>query len=127
MIDAIWEAQLTQLRGELILMKESIKETALEVIAEGYSNYPIFIAHQEEVKIGEVILDKADMATVWSISASTYEEFEEKKLLSPEGAKLFKEQFKDPKQFICLFVVFGQSARFVFVPYKSEQRHASST
>lgn len=121
MIDKEWEAQLEHLRGELILMKESIKETAQDIIAEGFSKYPIFIAHQDEVKVGEVILDKADMATVWSISASTMEEFNEKALIPEEKKRFFIEQYKNPKDFICLFVVYGASARFVFVPYKAEK------
>ncbi|MDX5320134.1 MAG: hypothetical protein LPK45_03580 [Bacteroidota bacterium] len=119
MLDKEWEAQLEHLRGELILMKASIRETALDIIKEGFSEHPIFIAHQEEVKIGEVILDKADMATAWSISASTLEEFEEKNLIPEEKKSFFLSNYKDPKAHICLFVVYGAKAHFVYVPYKT--------
>lgn len=119
MIDKEWEVMLEQLRGELILLKESIKETSTDIIKEGFSKYPIFIAHQDEVKIGEVILDKADIATTWSISASTLEEFEEKGLIPEDKKTLFITNYKDPKKFICLFVVYRTSANFVFVPYQS--------
>ncbi|TNE82059.1 MAG: hypothetical protein EP332_01920 [Bacteroidetes bacterium] len=119
MIDKEWEVMLEQLRGELILLKESIKETSVDIINEGYSEYPIFIAHQDDVKIGEVILDKADIATTWSISASTLEEFEEKGLIPGDKKSVFISNYKDPKQFICLFVVYRTSANFVFIPYKS--------
>lgn len=124
MIDKEWEAQLEHLRGELILMKESIRETAVDIIKEGFSKYPIFIAHQDEIKVGEVILDKEDMATVWSISASTMEEFNEKSLIPEEKKKFFIDQYKNPKEFICLFVIYKNSAHFVFVPYKAEQKQA---
>ena len=120
MIDKEWEAQLAHLRGELILMKESIKETAEDIIKEGFSKYPIFVAHQTEVTIGEVILHKDDMATVWSISASTLEEFNEKGLIPDDKKQLFIQEFKNPKLHFCLFVVYNTSARFVFVPYKTE-------
>ncbi len=118
-LDQEWEAQLKQLQGELILMKESIRETALDIIKEGFSHYPVFIAHQDAIKIGEVILDKNDMATLWSISASTLEDFMEKGLIEPDKQVLFKDNYKDPRAFICLFVIYRGEARFVFVPYKS--------
>jgi len=120
MLDKEWEAQLEHLRGELILMKESIRETSDDIIKEGFSKHPIFIAHQEEIKVGEVILDKTDMATVWSISASTMEEFNEKALIPEDKKTFFEKQYKDAKKFICLFVIYGASARFVFIPYKAE-------
>jgi hypothetical protein len=119
MIGKEWEIQLKQLEGELILMKDSIRETALDIIKEGFSAYPVFVAHTGEVKIGEVILDKADMATSWSISASTMEEFLEKGLISPEKGEYFRTNYKNPEEFICLFVVHNGSANFVFVPYRS--------
>lgn len=126
MIDKEWEAQLAHLRGELILMKESIKETAQDIIKEGFSKYPIFIAHQAEVNIGEVILHKEDMATAWSISASTLEEFNEKGLIPDDKKQLFIQEFKNPKVQFCLFVVYNTSARFVFVPYKAENTNHES-
>ncbi len=118
-MEEAWEAQLKHLQGELILFKESIRETAMDILKEKFSEYPIFIAHQQEVKIGEVILSKEDMATTWSISASTFEEFHEKGVIPKDKSPLFKTTFKNPKEFICLFVVYGADARFVFVPYRS--------
>lgn len=120
MIEKEWEAELAHLRGELILMKESIKETAMDIIKEGFSKHPIFVAHREPIKIGEVILDKEDMATLWSISASTLEEFNEKNLIPEEKKTFFVANFKNPKEQFCLFVISQGSARFVFVPYKTE-------
>ena len=127
MIEKEWEIQLQQLRGELILMKESIKETAMDIISEGFSSYPIFIAHQEPIEIGEVILDKTDMATNWSISASTLEVFEQKGLVLPDKTEFFKKNYKNPKEFICLFVIYQGSARFVFVPYKTPKTDFSNS
>lgn len=119
MLDKNWEVQLQQLRAELILMKESIKETSDDIIKEGFSNFPIFIAHQEEVKLGEVILDKEDMATHWSISASTLEQFVEKGLIKKDREEFFRESYKDPKLFICMFVIHQTQAQFVFIPYRA--------
>jgi len=118
-IDKEWEIQLKQLQAELILMKDSIKETATDIMSEGFSDYPIFIAHQSPINIGEVILDKNDLATIWSISAATLEIFLDKKLVEREKSDFFKLNYKNPKEFMCLFVLYGNAARFVFVPYKT--------
>lgn len=119
MLNKEWEIQLQQLRAELILMKESIKETAADIIKENFSQYPIFIAHQTDMEIGEVILDKADMATNWSVSASTLEEFVEKGIIEKSKEPYFKDHYKDPKEYICMFVIHNTDANFVFIPYKA--------
>ncbi len=119
MLNHTWEVQLQQLRAELILMKESIKETSGDIIKGGYSKHPIFIAHREDIEIGEVILDKDDMSTHWSISASTLEEFVDKGVVQADKSDYFKENFKDPKEFICMFVIHDTEARFVFIPYRA--------
>lgn len=125
MLNQDWELQLQQLRAELILMKESIKETSVDIIKEGYSSYPIFIAHQHAIEIGNVILDKEDMATHWSISASTLEEFLEKKLVQKEKEDFFKQNYKNAAENICLFVIYQTEARFVFIPYKTAANEAN--
>ena len=53
------QADLQSLKGDLILFKPSIQEVASDIITEGVSQYPIFIAHQIEIPIGEIILDEA--------------------------------------------------------------------
>jgi len=72
------ESPLVSLEKDLKFFNESIREVAVEIMVEGVSNYPIFIAHQHELKLGEVILDRYDLNTEWSIHASTLEEFVEK-------------------------------------------------
>lgn len=119
MLSHDWEVQLQQLRAELILMKDSIKETANDIIKGGYTKFPIFIAHQDPIKVGEVILDKDDMATHWSISASTLEQFIETGLVEPDKEEMFKANYKNPKEFICMFVIYQTQANFVFIPYRA--------
>ena len=72
---------LNLLTLDLNLFKESIKEVSRDIINEGFSKYPLFVAHQSEVKVGEVILDKEELGTHFTIQASTLEEFVEKKII----------------------------------------------
>lgn len=113
------KADLQSLKGDLILYKASIEEVALEILREGFSEFPIFIAHQIKVPIGEIILDHTELAMGWSISASTLEEFLENKLIEPEKQDLFRKNYKNPKEFMCIFLISEGGASFVFVPYQT--------
>lgn len=80
---------LVSLEKDLDLYADSIKEIAIEIIAEGISHYPVFIAHQHTVSIGEMILNKDDLNTNWTIQASTAEEFVERGLSNRKEKKNF--------------------------------------
>ncbi|MEJ7779946.1 MAG: hypothetical protein WKF68_10170 [Daejeonella sp.] len=111
------ESPLKSLEADLKFYTESLKEVAVEIMVEGISAYPIFVAHQHEVKLGEVILDKNELHTEWSIHASTMEEFSEKGLILPDRKDKFVKQYKDPYKFMCVFVIVPEGANFVFFPY----------
>lgn len=112
------ESPLKSLESDLKFYNESLKEVAIEIMAEGISAYPIFVAHQHEVKLGEVILDKKELNTDWSIHASTLEEFIEKNLILPDKKDKFLKQYKDAYAFMCVFVIVPDGANFVFIPYQ---------
>jgi hypothetical protein len=78
------DSPLLSLERDLKIFKDSIHEVAVEIMMEGLSSYPIFIAHQHELKLGEVILDRNDLNSEWSIHASTLEEFTERGVIKPE-------------------------------------------
>ena len=111
---------LLSLEKDLKLYNESIHEVAVEIMVEGLSRYPIFIAHQHEVKLGEPILDRYDLNTEWSINASTLEEFTESNVIKKELQKRFLKTYKNPDDFMCLFVVVPEGANFVYYPYKKK-------
>jgi len=90
---------------------------ATEIMVEGISAYPIFIAHQHEVNVGELILDKDELNTNWTIQASTLEEFVEKGIIKPDKKENFIKNYKNAHQFMCLFVIVPEGANFVFYPY----------
>ena len=111
------ESPLKSLEADLKVYSDSIKEVAIEIMAEGRSLYPIFVAHQHEVKLGEMILDKDELNTSWTIQASTLEEFVERGIIHPEKKDKFIKQFKEPGDFMCLFVIVPEGANIIFFPY----------
>jgi len=114
---------LKSLKKDLDFYSESIREVAGEMLAEGYTRYPIFIAHQHEVSLGEPILERTELGTQWSVHASSLEEFLERGLVAEDRKAYFVQNFKDPNGFMCLFVVVPEGANFVFYPYRSKNQN----
>ncbi|TDS13852.1 hypothetical protein [Sphingobacterium paludis] len=108
---------LKSLKLDLDFYKESIKEVALEMMTEGYTLYPIFIAHQHEVSVGEMLLDRNELNTQWTIQVSSFEEFVERGLIKEERKEHFTKNYKNANDFMCLFVIVPEGANFVFYPY----------
>lgn len=114
------ESPLVSLEKDLKLYSESMREVAVEIMVEGLSRYPIFVVHQHDVKLGELILDRYDLNTEWSVQASTLEEFIEKGLVKKELEERFKKSYKNPNDFMCVFVIVPEGANFVYYPYVKE-------
>ncbi len=108
---------LKSLKLDLDFYKESIQEVAAEMMAEGYTLYPIFIAHQHEVSMGEILLDRNELNTQWTIQVSSLEEFVDRGLIKEERREHFVKNFKPANDFMCLFVIVPEGANFVFYPY----------
>lgn len=109
---------LQSLKIDLDFYSESIKEVSTEMLTEGYTLFPIFVATQHEVSLGEIMLDKNELNTNWSVYASSLEEFIERGVIKAEKKAAFEKNFKKPEDFMCLFVVVPEGANFVFYPYK---------
>jgi hypothetical protein len=114
------ESPLQSLETDLRLFSESLREVSIEIMVEGISLYPIFVAHQHEVKLGEVILDRHELNSDWTIHASTLEEFIEKRVIKKELRTRFIETYKAPEDYMCVFVIVPEGANFVFFPYGKE-------
>lgn len=109
---------LKSLKVDLDFYKDSIKEVSNELMSEKYTQFPIFVAHQHEVSVGEIILDRMELGTEWTVQASSLEEFLEVGIVKEDKKDKFIQKFKDPTEHMCLFVVVPEGANFVFYPYK---------
>jgi hypothetical protein len=113
---------LDTLKDDLRFYNDMIKEVAVDIVAEAYSKYPVFIATEHDVKMGNLVLDKKDYARDFSIYATTIEELIEHKLLFESRKKEFIEAFKDPRKFMCVLLITSVSASFIFIPYQRKKR-----
>jgi len=127
MTEDMLKSYLNTLRLDLNFFKDSIKEVSQDIISEGFSKYPVFIAHQAEVTLGEVILDKEELGTNFTIQATTLEELVEKQIVLPKNVEKFKSAYKDPEKQCCIFLVTEHGAQFVFVPFEIQQENTAGT
>lgn len=92
-------------------------QSASEIIMnEQVSNYPIFAAHQGELSIGLPIIEAEKVGGPWNINASTLEEFVAKNIVYPEKIEEFRTNYKDPEEYVCVFVLSELGATFNFLP-----------
>ena len=110
---------LKSLEKDIRFYSDSIKEVAFEILDNKVSEYPIFVAHQNIIELGEMILNSEDFDKDWSINASILEEFIEKGLVLKDKVNEFKRVYKDPKINLCIFLVTEELANFIFIPYKT--------
>jgi hypothetical protein len=113
---------LDALKEDLKFYHDMIREVAIDVMAEGFSKYPVFVATEHEVSLGELVLSKAEYARDFNIYATTMEELVEKKLILASKKDEFIKAFRDPRKFMCVLLVTSETASYIFVPYKKRKR-----
>lgn len=110
------------LKVDVRLCEDMIGEVADDVIVEGFSQYPVFIATEHQIQLGETIVDKDDMAGRFNINATTLESLLEKRLILPERKTEFIKAWKNPKQYMCFMLVTPEIASIAFIPYSQRSR-----
>lgn len=123
--NAAFETIIESLRNDIAQVGPQLREIAEKVISEGISDYPIFVAAQEMIEIGKPIFDRDVVPVNWFFSASILEDFVRRELVKRENLGRFQRTFGDPSEKACIFVITGDDARFVFVPYTEEQEEES--
>lgn len=84
------------------------------------SKYPIFVLHKTQLPFGLPLVDREKLGGKWSVHASTLEEFATKQLIQESKVDDFRSVYKDPKLYLCLFVIQGDAAKFIFIPRASQ-------
>ena len=77
------------------------------------SSYPIFIAARQEAALGVLLMSAEDG---WFVNASTLEELVAKQLVSQDHIADFRMVYKDPREYLCVFVIGEEGSNFLFIP-----------
>lgn len=109
------ELQYKQLELELDPVKSVLNFATDTILDQDVSRYPIFVIHQQEINLG-IPLEIDSALSRWKANASSLEEFVTKQLIESEKVDDFKRVYKDPQEFLCLFLIEETGANFVFIP-----------
>ncbi len=104
------------LEEELRSYKKALGKASDIILDERVSNYPIFVLHKGTSQIGIPLIRREEIAGNWSVNASSLEEFAAKQLIRNDRIDDFRAAFKDPAEWLCLFVADENGANFIFMP-----------
>ncbi|MEZ4902773.1 MAG: hypothetical protein R2822_13965 [Spirosomataceae bacterium] len=105
---------------DFVKVADQLKEASYQIRKRGFSEHPIFVAIQTELDLGLLLIGKDELENEWNYRASFLDEFVQRSLIGLEAIEMFKENYKNPDEYCCLFAVQGDFAGFVFIPYPED-------
>ncbi|MDX1904161.1 MAG: hypothetical protein SFU27_08385 [Thermonemataceae bacterium] len=102
---------------DFVLIADTLKEASYQMRTRGFS-YPIFPICKEDVALGALLVGKQELHLDWNYYASYIDEFIQRELITDLDA--FKNAYKDPDEYCCLFVIDEEFMNFVFLPYPED-------
>ncbi len=109
---------LENLKLQLVQLKAELKEVSSEMIQHKFTELPIFVAHQENAQIGELLFDRSEYGFQYSINATTLERLIELNIIQQDRLTDFKKAYGDPSKNYCVLWLSGENTRFIFMPFK---------
>jgi hypothetical protein len=117
-IDPVVESQLKTLEAQLGELNDFLLEVSTDMVDGGFTEHPLYVAHQEQAKIGEMIVDRDEFGFPFSINATTIERFLELGILQKERLGAFLKAYGNPKSRCCVFLMVAPEPQFVFHNFK---------
>lgn len=114
------QTQYRQLDKDLKAYKKMMARIADTVLDADVSNYPIFVIHREQLDLGVLLVDHEEGQSKWSIQSSTLEVLAARNVIGMDKVDRFRQVFKDPRKFLCLFVLGEMGPSFAFLPREEE-------
>ncbi|MEZ4974701.1 MAG: hypothetical protein R2820_15420 [Cyclobacteriaceae bacterium] len=101
---------------DFVKVADTLKESSYQIRKAGFE-FPIFAIAKDSISIGQLLLGKDDLGLDWNYYASYLEEFVQRELIATERENVFKNNYKDPDEYCCLFVVDREFTKFVYIPF----------
>ncbi len=111
---------LGSISKDFVVIADTLKEASYQIRKRGFSDYPIFPISKIDLPIGQLLIGKLELATNWNYNASFLDEFVQREIVAEDKIEEFKESYKDPDEFCCLFVVDDEFTNFVYIPYPED-------
>lgn len=104
---------------DFVKVADTLKEASYQIRKAGF-DYPIFPISKQEIPIGQLLVGGEELSLTWNYYASFLNEFTQRELVGKDKEEQFIENYKDPDEFCCLFVVDKEFTNFVFIPYPED-------
>lgn len=104
---------------DFVKVADTLKESSYQIRKAGF-DFTIFPISREHIPIGQLLIPKEKLSLEWNYYASFLDEFVQRELVGKEKVESFKETYKDPDEYCCLFVVDKEFTNFVFIPYPED-------
>jgi hypothetical protein len=103
--------------SDFLKVSDHLKESSYQIRKREFSKYPVFVLSEQEVDLGALLFTTSDFQTVYHYRADFLEDFLQRGMIGEESRELFIENYKDPEEYCCLFVIDGEFAGFIYLPY----------
>lgn len=107
---------LGTISADFVKVADALREASYQIRKAGFE-FPVFPICRTTQPIGQLLFDPSHNGTEWFYYASFLSEFVQRELVAADKEQLFKDAYKDPDEFCCLFVIDLELTRFIFIPY----------
>ncbi|MBK8290683.1 MAG: hypothetical protein IPK96_06735 [Flammeovirgaceae bacterium] len=104
---------------DFIKVADTLKEASYQIRKSGF-DFPIFPISKKEIPIGQLLIPRKPLNLTWNYNASFLNEFVQRELVAADKEEEFKNNYRDPDEFCCLFVVDEEFANFVYIPFPED-------
>lgn len=114
------EEILASLHHDLNACRTYIRQVSQGMLKGNVSKYPIFIAIRslEDLDLGLPIINRDELELTWSFNASHLEDFVNSNIIHQDKLQDFMKNYKDPNEFMCIFIAEEGMMSFIFMPYE---------
>lgn len=111
---------LGTITADFAVVADTLKEASYQIRKRDFSDYPIFPISKVPIPIGQLLIGRTELAAQWNYYASFLDEFVQRKLVDTDKVEDFKQTYKNPDEFCCLFVVDEEFTKFMYIPYPED-------
>jgi len=111
---------LGTISSDFLKVSDTLKEASYQMRVRKISDYPIFPISKMDIPVGKLLIGGAEGNLGWNYYISLIDEFIQRGLIAEDKIESFKQAYKNPEEFCCLFVVDTDFTNFLFIPYPED-------
>ena len=117
------EHLLQFLQEDLDICRDYLKQISLAAVKSQISKYPIFVAWRGEndLDLGLPLINRNELDLSFSFNVSHLEDFVLKGVIIQEKAGDFIKTYKNPAEYLCIFLAEEGAMSFVYAPFEKNQ------